>query len=330
MRQNIVSISKQVGAILIVVLGVSSCATSSKAGDNYNYSPAVVQQSNTSAGAVKRVPMQVSSGQTTMVAPKINYSDNRRLVGTAAVDVANSKALRKPKSSGYINSIMTFDYMPGALYQVYCAPLRVTDIQLQNNEHIISVGAGDTLRWQVSKTYSGAGANRQEHLLIKPTDEGLVNTLVITTDQRTYHIMLYSTARTYMASVAWRYADSDGLLENLGDMPQSAGASDNTGFGQNLDMNRLNFGYNVVLKQGKRPDWYPSMVFNDGSKTYIKFPTNMQEAPTLFVGSSTKISQIVNYRVVGNYYVVDGIYDQTQLRSGQNNPIIVQIAYKGY
>jgi len=237
----------------------------------------------------------------------------KHLTGEAAIRSANRKAMRQPNSGEYINSIMTFDYMPGALYQIYCAPLNVTDIQFQNNEHIISVGAGDTLRWQVSKTYSGSGGTRQEHLLVKPVDDDLTNSLVITTDLRTYHLMLHSTAQTYMASVTWRYPDADGLIENLGDENT---AVDNGDMFSSVDLNRMNFVYKVVQVEGKKkPDWYPRMVFNDGSKTYIKFPAQMQEAPTLFVGNNPKNDQIVNYRVAGNYYIVDSVLTQAQLRS---------------
>lgn len=316
------SINKCFITVCVAALCLNSCAIKSKhAADNYNYSLAVNKQNNVRRQSVEKITDKKTTKENAKsIMPQITYRD-KKLSGEAAVNAANHKALRVPQSGGYVDSIMTFNYIPGDLYQVYCAPLRVTDIELQCGEHIISVGAGDTLRWQVSKTYSGGGANRQEHLLIKPTDEGITNSLVITTDQRTYHIMLYATPKTYMASVAWRYSDSDGLLTNFVDVQNSEETV------HNLDMSRLNFNYAVSLTQGHRPNWYPSMVFNDGHKTYIKFPLNMQEAPTLFVGSSTQVSQIVNYRVVGDYYVIDGIYDRAQLRSGQNNPTIVQIVY---
>lgn len=247
---------------------------------------------------------------------------HNRLVGEAAIDSANKKSVQQPNSGEYINSIMTFDYMPGALYQIYSAPLSITDIQFQDGERIITVGAGDTLRWQVNKTYSGSGANRQEHLLIKPVDEGLTNSVVVTTDLRTYHLMFHSKPKTYMASVTWRYPDGDGLIAKLSDSQD--GISDITG---GVDVSRLNFNYKVKVAKGPRPDWYPSMVFNDGSKTYIKFPHHVQDAPTLFVGGQ-KNPQIIHYRVQGNYYIVDNIFYQGQLRNGQDDRTIVQINLK--
>ncbi|EKE01519.1 MAG: hypothetical protein ACD_21C00109G0002 [uncultured bacterium] len=307
--------------IFLVLTCAFLCACQNlKADDKNAGSYALATSVDDGAKQVKYVPVPMP-GQ---FMSKKSSKKSQRLVGEAAIDAANKKAIKQPNSGEYINSIMTFDYMSGALYQIYSAPLSVTDIQFQNNEHIVAVGAGDTLRWQVSKTYSGVGANRQEHLLVKPVDEGLANSLVVTTDMRTYHLMLHSTAKTYMASVTWRYPDGDGgILTNLND-GQFEGESDPTSA---IDVNNLRFNYTVKLLKGSQPDWYPRMVFNDGKKTYIKFSGQMQESPTLLVGTG-KNNQIVNYRVQGNYYVVDNVIYYAQLYGGPANKTVVQISPK--
>lgn len=247
----------------------------------------------------------------------------KHLTGEEAIEAANKKSVKQPTSGEYINSIMTFDYMPGALYQIYSAPLSITDIQFQVGERIISVGAGDTSRWQVSKTHSGNGDDRQEHLLIKPIDDGLTNSLVVTTDLRTYHLMLHSKPKTYMASVTWRYPNSEGLLTKLDDSPDGSISDVTSG----VNVSRLNFNYKVKLIKGPQPDWYPRMVFNDGKKTYIKFPNHVQDSPLLFVGDN-KSSEMVTFRVQGNYYIIDNIFYIAQLRSGQDRQTVVQINMK--
>jgi type IV secretion system protein VirB9 len=198
---------------------------------------------------------------------------------------------------------------------------------LQTGEHIVSIAAGDTLRWQVSKTHSGMGARRNEHLLIKPTDADLTNTLVITTDKRTYHLSLHSEDKTYMASVEWRYPQGDnGFVQTFKNDDSDA---TNNIISQGVNLNQLNFKYRTQLTGGLQPGWMPEMVFNDGNKVYIEFPQKMQEAPTLFVGNAPENDKIVNYRVEGNYYIVDGLPLEFQLRSGQKKPTVVQITYVG-
>jgi type IV secretion system protein TrbG len=292
--------------------------------DMENYSLAVNKGSAVPA-EVKHVPVPMP-GQLMLKKTK----KSKKLVGEEAIEAANKKSVKQPNSGEYINSIMTFDYMAGALYQIYCAPLSVTDVQFQNNEHIVAVGAGDTVRWKVTKAFSGIGANKQEHLFIKPIDEGLTNSIVVTTDLRTYHLMLHSTNKTYMASVAWHYSDGeDGgvLLNNLDDSIVDNG--DVGDVSSSININRLRFNYVVKSIKGlKHPNWYPRMVFNDGSKTYVKFPSSMQEIPTLLVGTG-RDNQIINYRVKGDYYIIDSVVYYMQLIGGTvRNQTIVQILPK--
>ncbi|MDD1475235.1 TrbG/VirB9 family P-type conjugative transfer protein, partial [Dolichospermum sp. ST_sed4] len=107
------------------------------------------------------------------------------------------------------------------------------------------------------------------------------------------HLMLHATAKTYMASVAWRYPDSeDGMIKDFDDeSPEDVDDITNS-----IDVDKLKFVYQVKLVKGSQPDWYPRMVFTDGKKTYIKFSGQMQEAPTLFLGTGSKNNQVVNYR----------------------------------
>lgn len=318
---------------LTIILNLCACSTqknTAASNANYRLAVATTTSSNVNRNAIKSYNSQstvVPKGQGQMITIN-NSSGKKNVIGEAAVNNANKKAVQNPSSNRYTNSTMTFDYIDGALYQIYTAPLRITDIQFQEGEVISSVGAGDTLRWQVSRTFSGGvSMARVEHLLIKPVEEGLVNSLVITTDKRTYHLVLHSTPNTYMASVVWHYADDDAnMIEKFNDSKTAGGGYFNAG----VDVAHLNFHYKIKLIKGYfKPDWYPSMVFNDGQKTYIMLSPKMQEAPTLFVGNDIKSTQIVNYRVQGNYYIIDGLFGNMQLRSGQDNSTIVQINYAG-
>jgi len=124
---------------------------------------------------------------------------------TVRVDDANIAATKQPTKYGYINAIQVYPYTEGALYQLYAAPERVSDIALQSGEKLISVSAGDTVRWVVGDTQSGSGDSQQTHILVKPFASGLKTNLVITTDRRSYHLQMDSTARTSMAAISWVY-----------------------------------------------------------------------------------------------------------------------------
>ena len=240
---------------------------------------------------------------------------SKTLSGEAAIRAANQSATQQPNSTEYINAVMTFAYESGALYQIYSAPLNITDIQFQPGEKIISVAAGDTLRWQVSKTYSGDGADKIEHIVLKPASSGITNSLVVTTDRRTYHLSLHATKNTAMASVRWQYPGDGDLVQSMSAISPSADSLA-------IDVNHIDTNYTIKLDKGQKPSWYPKTVFNDGKKTYIQFTNASGQLPTLFVGTSGT-PELINYRVAGNYFVVDTIINDAQLRSGSEKQTLV-------
>ena len=125
------------------------------------------------------------------------------------VDQANGEARVQPTRAGYLNAIQVYPFSDGALYQVYAAPVEITDIALEPGEQLVGSGpvaAGDTVRWIVGDTESGSGPEKRIHILIKPTRPDLISNLVINTDRRTYHLELRSDEKTYMASVSWTYS----------------------------------------------------------------------------------------------------------------------------
>lgn len=61
--------------------------------------------------------------------------------------------------------------------------------------------------WNISPGISGSGDNRVTHLIIKPADAGLVSSLVIETNRRTYAIKLVSTQHEWMPLVAFNCQD---------------------------------------------------------------------------------------------------------------------------
>ncbi len=121
------------------------------------------------------------------------------------VSRANAEARVAPTREGYVNAIQVWPFTDGALYQVYAAVGRVTVVSLQPGEELVTVAAGDTVRWIVGDTSSGSGAALRVNVLVKPIRSGLKTNLVITTSRRTYLLELASTEKTWMASVSWEY-----------------------------------------------------------------------------------------------------------------------------
>ena len=233
------------------------------------------------------------------------------------VNQANAQARVQPVRDGFINSMQVYPFTAGALYQVYTAVGEITDIALQPGEQFVGSGpvaAGDTVRWIIGDTESGTGATRQLHILVKPTRPELMTNLVINTNLRTYYIELRSTASTYMASVSWQYPQDQ--LIALRRQNEQAQASQPIANG--VDLARVNFRYAVT---GDRAPWRPLRAFDDGRQVFIEFPRGIGqgEMPPLFVvGPEGDTSELVNYRVRGNYMIVDRLFAAAELRFGSD------------
>ena len=239
-----------------------------------------------------------------------------------AIDQANAASAVEPEAGSFINAIQIYPYTIGALYQVYTAPEQVTDIALQPGEELMSVSAGDTVRWVLGDTVSGSGDNEQVHILVKPISHGLTTNLIITTSKRTYHIEMKSFRETYMAAVSWRYPHEELMRRKSGQ--RTVRATPHQPVERGLQIERLNFRYEI---DGDEPHWRPLRAFDDGKKVFIQFPARLDqgEAPPLFVVGRNGESQLVNYRINGAYYIVDRLFGAAELRLGEDDQQVVRI-----
>ncbi|HEY2541112.1 MAG TPA: P-type conjugative transfer protein TrbG [Stellaceae bacterium] len=203
---------------------------------------------------------------------------------------------------------------------IVCAPLQVCNLALQPGEIVHDVEVGDSVRWKISPSISGNGSSRTTHLIVKPVDAGLVTSLDIATDRRTYAIKLVSTRSEWMPLVAFNYPDD--MQRQWAAYRQAAAfgaAADTLPTGENVA--NLDFGFQL---SGDDPPWRPVRVYTDGAKTYIEFPRSIgfSAAPALVALDSdggwfaSGDPQMVNYRMVGDRYVVDRVLDHAELISG--------------
>ncbi|MDO3445442.1 P-type conjugative transfer protein TrbG [Agrobacterium sp. V1] len=190
---------------------------------------------------------------------------------------------------------------------VVCSPLQVCDIELQGGEIVRDVLVGDTVRWKIEPATSGAIAGQAIHLIVKPSEAGLVTSMVVTTSRRTYHIQLKSHPSQYMARVGFEYPED--VSTKLADI----NARLETGGAPGTAPEKLNFSYSLT---GRAP-WRPKRVYSDGARTYIQFPRSIsgQDAPVLFVVSGGQ-NRIVNYRMKNDTMIVDYAIDRAVLISG--------------
>jgi len=196
---------------------------------------------------------------------------------------------------------------------VVCAPMQICTLELQKGETVSSLQVGDSIRWSVTPA-SGGGTT---YIIIKPTDTALKTSLFIATDRRAYYLKLISRKENFMPRIAFEYPE-----DALKQWQAYYQAAENKKVEEKKKfipetkeyIPELNFDYAI---KGKAR-WKPIRVYNNGVKTIIQMPESManNEAPALMVLGENDDQHLVNYRLNGDRYIVDQLFDRAVLIAG--------------
>jgi type IV secretion system protein VirB9 len=249
--------------------------------------------------------------------------------------VANAAAQGVIKPKDYNGAMILYDYDEKLVYQVFTMPLRVTDIYLQPGEKVIEQPfCGDTTRWSIGGGVSKTIGVDTQHLYLKPSEEGLETTLIINTERRIYHLIIKSFKDTFMLAVMWRYPglgmpydflSQENQRKNTPEQgKQSSDQAESVATGFAIDPALMSTDYMVSYPKGNPPQWLPTLVLDDGKKTYIVLPDTVMhhELPAMFGENG----EIVNFRVKDNIFVIDRLMRKIQLKL---RDVTVEIKKKG-
>jgi type IV secretion system protein VirB9 len=241
--------------------------------------------------------------------------------GRSAVQAANREGTLQPQD--YSKGAMVYDFDPDWVYEIYTQPLRATDICLEPGERAWERPfVSDSERWMLGAAASLEGGREVQHVYVKPTSANIQATLIINTDRRVYHIILKSFTDVYMPIVRWRYpAPNSGLPFTIvppSGAPAGGGVPSDA---RSLDPRFLSFNYKITYGRFNRPRWLPTLVYDDGGKTYIVFPEDVlqTELPAVFENRN----DAVNYRVLENIIIIDKLIEKITVKQG-NREIVIE------
>ena len=242
-----------------------------------------------------------------------------------AVPAPTSGALVHPAPASHVNdtqdavnaqgnATMTFAYAPNQLYKIYCRRGYLTDLAFRKGETIQFVGGGDTAGWAVSS----ATVDGIPHLYIKPVVEVSTTNLIVTTNKRSYQLIVHS-ADWYNPMVSWTYATEDHQ-----DMLRSEQKNEaaRTASVHATDVESLDFSYKV---KGKNAEYRPETVFSDGMRVYLKFNKLPQRQVPIFIQEKgSRMMTLVNYQQKDNYYIIDAPFERAQLRVSEHENVTIE------
>lgn len=250
--------------------------------------------------------------------------EDRKIEETLEISRKWMKGGETPDAVGGENGSTVF-FFGRSSPTIVCAVLKVCDLALEVGESVNDVRIGDSVRWNLEPGFSGSGANLRSHVLIKPLLTNIETSMVITTSKRAYHIRLLARENDYMPHVQFRYPKQEQRIawqkiqERLAEKKTKLAEEKVFKIPEtNDDVRNLDFAYKIKGKAS----WRPLRVYNTGTKTIIEFPDSLtnQDAPVLIaiskVGWFRKTKKQINYRISGNKYIVDSLFDRAVLISG--------------
>lgn len=216
--------------------------------------------------------------------------------------------------------LVTFNYDPDQTYLILVRPRTMTHIQLRADEKVVTLGAGDT------SNFTFVVSANKSNVLIRPKYADLTTSMTLITTERSYPIMLRSTDEStgkWYQRVTWNIDEQ--LVMDL-PTPAAVPARPTPSIGQaedpqvqpvtgsTLTLNRINLDYTV---EGVAP-FAPSHVFDDGVRTFLRMPENLEVLPALFGLTDGSDGRVLNYTVDKQYIVVQGTHPALLLKLGRS------------
>lgn len=205
------------------------------------------------------------------------------------------------------NSMVVFKYAPNQLYKIYCRVGYLTDLIMKKGETITFVGGGDTSAWAVEK----ASVDGVEHIYIKPTVETSTTNLIITTNKRSYQLIL-NTSDWYNPMVTWNYGQEEQGEINYREKESTISKINGT-------LETLNFAYKISGKAEIKL----ATVFDDGEKTILKFEKMPKRLPSVFMKNKGKVN-MTNYKIRDNCYILDRVAEEIEIVVSEKEKIKIK------
>ena len=266
-------------------------------------------------------PVFIPSEETIQAAPRTNTVTEVR-------DTINSTFVTPQE---YSHAAVIYDYHPDWVYEIYCQTSRISNIHLESGELVVDTPfVSDSDRFIIGAGVSYDNGIPVQHIYVKPVVPSIEATLIINTDRRVYHIFLRSFNSIHMPIIRFRYSFSGSnvmpnnyISPSFSANPLSANSEqDFSSPAINLNPKYLSFNYRMTYPLFKKPVWLPELVFDDGSKTYIRFPELVyhRELPSVFENRR----DILNYRVIDNVIVIDKLIENITVKIGSSEVTVAK------
>lgn len=230
----------------------------------------------------------------------------KRLAIAVMIALASSAAtaLDLPRGSTFDSRIQHVDYNEQDVVEVNGYPGIATQIMFSEGEEVLDIASGFSQGWEF--------ANRRNFLYLKPksvklTDNTIMEpesgkwdtNLIVTTNRRVYafHLVLHKAREdkklAYNPKVAFRVA----FRYPADEAAKAKAAADKQAAQARLDNQPAPRNWSYSMQVGEKSDGIaPTMAYDDGRFTYLRFPGN-REFPAVFLVADDKSESLVNTHI---------------------------------
>lgn len=204
--------------------------------------------------------------------------------------------------------IQTVAYDPNQVVQLRVADGYATLVELSSDERVENVVVGNSAAWQVT-------ANRQgDRLAVKPLAGAVSTNMTVVTDVRQYVFLLEPAAGAEATPFLLRFS-----YPGSGMGPGGGG-----GVAQSSAAPAVLPG---TYKLSGATELRPRDIFDDGRRTTIIWDAGLP-LPATFAVDRRGREQLVNGRMVGERYVVEGIAPRYVFKLGKRDAAAVRVIAK--
>lgn len=211
-------------------------------------------------------------------------------------------AIKAPKPMAVDKRLGVLVYSPYDVHRFTGYYGYQSSIIFAEDETIETISMGDSIPWQMVPN-----GNR---LFLKPIDQDATTNMTLITNKRVYYFELYAkeakdiNEEGLMFAVKFLYSDEEDSNNSNTNNYTTSAAPDLT------DRSLYNFDYTI-----SGPDIIsPVKIFDDGKFTYFEFKDKSASLPAIFYVNSNSTEGLVNYRIMGEYVVVESIRERFTLR----------------
>jgi type IV secretion system protein VirB9 len=227
------------------------------------------------------------------------------LIITIQAHAKTNKAIIYPEPMAHNDKIVTYIYRPDYIYNYVGTYEYQAHIKLQAGETVSTIAMGNTSGWEIVES-----GNR---IFLRPLNKYAKTNMTLITNRRLYQFLLDAKSVESMNDPAVFFEARFSYPEDLSNFTVLQTEPDVEEIIKE-DAEELLYNYNYSISG---PDKIvPVKVFDDGEFTYFEFSNKHTEIPAIFYVDTDGYEGLVNYRVEGDYIIIERLAEMFTLRHG--------------